>query len=61
MGIPIIDQDECTGCEECIEGCPTKALELVDDVAILMHADKCDGCGECAEICNAEAIMDTGG
>ena len=59
MGIPIIDQDECTGCSECVEVCPSEALELIDDVAVV-HADKCDGCGECAETCTAEAIMDTG-
>ena len=44
MGIPIIDQDECTGCEECVEACPSEALEVIDDVAVV-HADKCDGCG----------------
>ncbi len=59
MGIPIIDQEECTGCEECVESCNSDALEVIDDVAVV-HADKCDGCGECSDVCPAEAIQDTG-
>ena len=59
MGIPIIDQDECTACEECVDQCPSEALELIDSVAVV-HADKCDGCGECSKVCPAGAIQDTG-
>ena len=58
MGIPIIKQEECTGCEECIDECPSEALMLVDDVAVVNAAD-CTECGDCAETCPSEAIIAT--
>ena len=58
MGIPIINQAECTGCEECVEECPAEALVMMDDVAFV-NAGDCTECGECAEVCPAEAILAT--
>ena len=56
MGIPIIDLDECTGCEECVEECPAEALEIVDGVAVV-NAAECTECGDCTDTCPSEAIQ----
>ncbi|OIN95692.1 hypothetical protein AUJ66_08675 [Candidatus Desantisbacteria bacterium CG1_02_38_46] len=53
---PVIDKEMCTGCEICIDECPNKALELVDDIASVVRVQDCDGCGKCAESCPNEAI-----
>lgn len=50
----IIDEDECIGCEDCIERCPVDAI-TVEDTA-LVDNDKCLGCGLCAGVCPSEAI-----
>ncbi len=56
MENPVIDKELCTGCEICVDECPTNALEMVDDIAVLVRPEDCDGKGECAETCPSEAI-----
>lgn len=50
----IIDPDICTGCENCVERCPVKAIS-VEDIANV-NKDICLGCGLCASACPEEAI-----
>ena len=56
MEKPVVDKELCTGCEICIDECPNDALEMVDDIAVLVRPEDCDGKGECAEACPSEAI-----
>ena len=51
----VIDKEACTGCEACIETCPTEALSMVDDKAVC-NDDECVDCGVCLEACPVEAI-----
>lgn len=53
---PQIDPDVCTGCGECVIACPTDALELVEDVAVVREPDACNYCGVCEEVCPEGAI-----
>lgn len=58
MPRPIIDEDECTGCSICIDGCPEGVLELVGDIAQPVHEDDCTGCATCMEDCPMGAITE---
>lgn len=53
---PVWDADLCTGCETCIDRCPTKALEADGENVPVIDLDRCIGCGVCASGCPMEAI-----
>ena len=45
-----VNDDECIGCETCVEKCPVDAIDIED--AIAQVNDKiCIGCGVCAHAC----------
>ena len=50
-----IDVKKCTGCGACIEICPTKALGLKNDKAIV-EQNTCIDCGLCEDECPVEAL-----
>ncbi|MBN1663920.1 MAG: glycyl-radical enzyme activating protein [Deltaproteobacteria bacterium] len=45
----------CIGHKGCLEACPTKALEIVED-GLAIKRDQCDACGKCIEACPASAL-----
>lgn len=51
-----VNRDECTGCESCIEACPTEAISMTDDDVALVDVDMCTECEACVEECPTEAI-----
>jgi ferredoxin len=56
-----IDQDICTGCEDCVERCFFGAIEMVEsgsteDPEAALDPEKCFGCGLCVVGCNTGAI-----
>ena len=65
---PVINKDNCTGCEYCIDYCPENVLELrrmgkhepatqlAGRVSHLVGEKTCIGCALCAEICPHDAI-----
>ena len=65
--IPVIDRDACTGCGNCVEVCPPRAIVDEEGKAKLL-AEFCEECGFCAPQCPVDAIeirfprsTDTGG
>ncbi len=50
-----INEDDCIGCETCIEKCPMEALSLENAISVV-DENKCIGCGVCAHHCPEEAI-----
>ena len=50
-----VDQEKCNGCEACVEECPSEAISIVDDKAVI-DIDACIDCGVCVDTCPAEAI-----
>lgn len=51
-----IDERLCTGCGECIPGCPESVLRLVDGKARVVAESRCDAAGICIGRCPNGAI-----
>jgi Pyruvate/2-oxoacid:ferredoxin oxidoreductase delta subunit len=56
-----VDQDLCTGCQDCVERCFFEAIEMEKSpsskkLKATIDEDKCFGCGLCAIVCEPEAI-----
>jgi Pyruvate/2-oxoacid:ferredoxin oxidoreductase delta subunit len=55
-----IDEDKCTGCGNCIVGCPEGALKIFDTPngpkARLVKENFCDGLGACMGECPVDAL-----
>ena len=50
-----VEASTCTGCEACVDSCPSEAIEMKDGKAVVV-ADKCVDCGVCVDECPVEAI-----
>lgn len=68
-GKPKYNEDICVGCGGCFQVCPTKAIEMIDDVngnggptrTLVHHPARCIFCGECQRNCiTKEGIKLTG-
>jgi len=53
----VVNKEECTGCETCIEACPVEAIAMVDGKAAI-NQDECTECGICVGECPVEAIRE---
>jgi ferredoxin len=51
-----IDEERCTGCGECIPGCPEGALQIIEGKCRLVSDLFCDGLGACIRECPEDAI-----
>ncbi|MFP4668029.1 MAG: 4Fe-4S binding protein [Desulfobacterales bacterium] len=54
---PIVDEEVCVACEECLDRCPVGAI-TIEDTAVVDRS-LCIGCGLCASGCPSEAITMT--
>lgn len=55
-GKPVVDEDNCVGCETCANVCPPKAITFIDDKEKRTRIIKrdygiCIFCGQCQEHC----------
>lgn len=51
----LINRDVCTGCQLCVPDCPTGAMTMVDEKALIGH--QCVDCGVCFEVCPSQAVV----
>jgi Na+-translocating ferredoxin:NAD+ oxidoreductase RNF subunit RnfB len=51
-----VNQEECTGCEDCLERCQMDAIVMTDGQTAEINPDRCIGCGLCVTTCPVEAI-----
>ncbi len=71
-GLPVIDQQRCTGCGSCVQECPRNVIDLVPKhakVIVFCRSQEkagtvkkqcqvgCLGCGLCAKFCADKAIV----
>jgi NAD-dependent dihydropyrimidine dehydrogenase PreA subunit len=55
--IVTIDEDLCSGCNSCTEGCPAHLLGFKEDKAVVTGDEsECLGCESCTAVCPTEAI-----
>ena len=52
----LVDQDKCTGCEECLEVCTVHVFEMLEGKAVSVHQEECLGCQSCVQACAEDAI-----
>ncbi len=50
-----VDAEKCTGCESCVDSCPSEAIKMENDKAVIDN-DACVDCGVCVDECPVEAI-----
>ena len=48
---PIVDEEKCVGCEECVDVCPVEVFEMEDGKSKPVNAEECLGCESCVEVC----------
>jgi ferredoxin len=61
-GIPVIDQQTCTRCHECVRVCPADVLGI-DTGRVFVRSDSplgCVACGHCMMVCPEGSITVTG-
>lgn len=51
----IVDEANCTGCEACVDSCPTDAISMVNEKA-KVDENECTDCGACVDACPTGAI-----
>jgi len=52
----IVDEEECTACETCLDRCQMGAIEINESDAAVIDTARCIGCGLCITTCPTEAI-----
>lgn len=63
--LPVVNEDECTGCGKCVTVCPVEAMTLVsandphqpNRKKALLNEDICLGCGVCVRTCAKNGIF----
>ena len=56
-----IDQEECTGCGDCVAACPVEeVLALANEKAIVAKPDECIDCNACVDECPSGAMTMSG-
>jgi heterodisulfide reductase subunit A len=57
--VAIVNEEACTGCGECLKGCPYDAIEqmMCDGRTVAQIVPSvCKGCGGCVPLCDEDAI-----
>jgi len=53
-----VGREKCNGCESCVEECPSEAMSMVDEKAVV-DVEDCIECAVCVDTCPEKAISMT--
>jgi electron transport complex protein RnfB len=53
----IVEKENCTGCEICIDRCQMNAIHMDDEGCAEINDDRCIGCGLCITTCPSDALI----
>lgn len=51
-----VDGNKCTGCATCVKVCPTGAIAIVEEIAVI-NQERCNACQACVDFCPNGAIL----
>ncbi len=51
-----LDEDNCSGCGDCLERCQMQALSMNGGQVVMINKDYCIGCGNCVTVCPTESL-----
>lgn len=62
--LPVIDEENCTGCGKCVEVCGVEAMSITSannphkpkQKKATLNPDRCLGCGVCVNVCKTKAL-----
>lgn len=62
--LPVVDEENCTGCGKCVSACPVEAMTLVsandahqpNRKKALLNEEICLGCGVCVRTCSRDGL-----
>ncbi|WP_308310875.1 ferredoxin family protein [Streptomyces sp. GbtcB6] len=56
--IEIVERDRCTGCDLCIDVCPTRVFDRgPDGVPVIARQGDCQTCFQCEAYCPTDALF----
>ena len=57
MFLVTIDTEQCGGCGQCAEACPSQIIAMVENKAqVTGEPSECLGCGSCTIVCSSSLI-----
>ena len=54
---PVIDEESCTSCGQCVKYCASDAVHLNSKKKAEIDYKKCVGCGQCVAVCQYDAAQ----
>ncbi len=55
-GVVMVDDDQCIGCQACVEACPFGAMGFDSDREQVFKCDLCGGDPQCVRFCDMKAV-----
>lgn len=50
-----VEKDKCSACKACVDACPSSAITVPDQTAVVSDGD-CIDCGACVDTCPSGAL-----